>query len=293
MPKNELHPAKPTAVLKFGGAALSSIEQFSKIAEFIEKVSIAKLTPVAVITSAMAGVTNELISYADQIEQPKLDASKQATPRLLCHREQDLLISSGDRISASLLAIALNRRGVLAQSFTGSQAGIITTTDHSIAKILEIKPWRVEKAQNSGVLPVIAGFQGVSTDLDVTTLGRGGSDITAVAIAIAMKAQSVAFFKDVPGLYPSDPKKTKPNSLEPLREISYEKALELIQPPTYAIHPRAIKLAMKHEIPIFFGSFSDVDCFPGTTIGPSCTSSSSTDEAAIQGRALQASGYEA
>lgn len=266
----------PTAVFKFGGAALSSIEQFSKIAEFVEKVSEKKLQPVAVITSAMAGVTNELLSYANQVANSHSKSSDQKAPHLLCHREQDLLVSSGDRISASLMAIALNKRGILAQSFTGSQAGIITTTQHSDAKIIEIKPWRIKKALESGVLPVVAGFQGVSTELDVTTLGRGGSDITAVAMAIAMGAQSVAFFKDVPGLYAKDPKQapkkastsTPEETLTPLRELSYEEALELMRPPTYAIHPRAIKLAMKHQILLYFGGFSHIDHFPGTTIGP-------------------------
>ena len=256
---------KPTAILKFGGAAFECIEKFAHIASLIDTKISHQFTTRAIVTSAMSGVTSNLISLAQQVSPTTSTPGTSTESRSLCHREHDLLVSSGDRISASLLSIALNGRGVSAQSFTGSQAGIITTTDHSSAKIITIKPWRLKKALEESIIPIVAGFQGVSTALDVTTLGRGGSDISAVALAVALETECVAFFKDVPFLYPKDPKEsTQPQA--PFHKLSYDSALSLMRSATCAIHPRAIKLAKAHGIKLYFGSFNNIDRYPGTII---------------------------
>lgn len=190
----------------------------------------------------MGKMTDDLLSLSSQImaKPPK--------------REQDMLISVGERISMSLLAMVLLRNGHDAISFTGSQAGIITCARHTDAKILNVKPKRVIPHLEAGKIVIIAGFQGVSSLGEVTTLGRGGSDTTAVALAIAFKADIVEFYKDVTGIYTSDPK-TDSNA-EYLPSLTYQEALLIIEKSKRkVIHPRAIKLALKNNIPLFVGSF--------------------------------------
>ncbi len=149
---------------------------------------------VVVVVSAMGKFTDDLIRLAD-------DVSPTRPPR-----ELDMLLTAGERISMALVSMALGARGVESASFTGSQAGIITDTDHTRAKILEMRPDRIREALDAGLVPVVAGFQGVSTDRDITTLGRGGSDVTAVALAAALKADVCEIYTDVTGVFSADPR---------------------------------------------------------------------------------------
>lgn len=151
----------------------------------------------------------------------------------------------------ALLAMALNRPAV---SFTGSQSGIITTDDHSDAYILDVTPYRIKEALEEGKVVIVAGFQGVSRQKEITTLGRGGSDTTAVALAVALGAESVIFYKDVPAVYSSDPKQCP--EATPYQFLSYDEALSIASVGHAVVHPRAIMLASKNHLPLHVRSFT-------------------------------------
>ncbi len=172
---------------KYGGTSVADSERIAAVADHVAR-TVRAGNQVVVVVSAMGKTTDELIHLADQV-------SKTQTPR-----EMDMLLSAGERISMSLLCLALADLGVHAISFTGSQAGIITDTSHMKAKILDIKADRLRKAIEEGKVPVVAGFQGVSTSKDVTTLGRGGSDTTAVALAATLGASVCEIYTDVSGV---------------------------------------------------------------------------------------------
>ena len=175
-----------------------------------------------------------------------------------------MLISSGERVSMALLAMALEERSVPAISLTGSQSGIITCSFHSEALIEEVRPVRILQHLSEGKVVIVAGFQGVSRTKEVTTLGRGGGDTSAVALGVSLGASHVEFYKDVKGVYAMDPKKWP--SAELFSQLSYEKALML---PDSVLHKRAIALAMKNQIPLHVLSFLEENrsAFPGTWIG--------------------------
>src|ERR1019366_4502043 len=183
----------PMVVQKFGGTSVGDADRIRAVADHIARTR-REGRDVVVVVSAMGKTTDDLIRLADSVSgsQPP--------------REYDMLVSAGERITAPALCMALAGLGVEARSFTGSQAGIITDTDHTRAKILEIRPDRLREALDSGLVPVVAGFQGVSTDKDVTTLGRGGSDVTAVALAAALKADVCEIYTDVTGVFTADPR---------------------------------------------------------------------------------------
>jgi len=190
----------------------------------------------------MGDMTNQLISLAKAVHP---------NPPM---REYDMLVSVGERISISLLAMALARIGKEAVSFTGSQSGIITTKEHCEAKIIDVRPKRLNAHLELGKCVIVAGFQGVSEQKEITTLGRGGSDTTAVALGLSLSAEKVEFYKDVTHLFDADPKKCLTAS--PFKSISYEKALEIVRKTGGQIlHPRAIKLAEKNKMPLHIRSF--------------------------------------
>ncbi len=237
-----------TIILKFGGAAFASPDCFEKVASLI----IAKKTEydrVAVVVSAMGGVTHQLDTLAQQVNtQPP-------------QREYDMLLSVGERISGSLLAMALHAKGQEAISFTGSQAGIITCERHGEARIIDVKPHRILEHLNDGKIVIVAGFQGVSHDKkNITTLGKNGSDITAVALAVAFGA-SVEFYKDVSGIFLEDPKKNSRTSL--LKTLSYDQALEIVSNGAQVLHERSLLLAKKNVIKLLVRSF---DSESGTVV---------------------------
>lgn len=230
-------------VLKLGGAALADLACFDRASKIIK--AKAKNYSVCVVVSAMQGVTDELLQLAKKIDP---------SPVL---RELDMLLSAGEVFSMSLLAIALQKEGVKAISLTGEQAGITTSSEHGHAKILDVHKERLVKELDSGNVVIVAGFQGVSKKKEITTLGRGGSDITAVALAIALCCKTVEFYKDVKGIYSLDPKVY--SNAELLGDISYERAIEITKNQNKIIHPRSIALAAAHQITLHLLSFFDPD----------------------------------
>jgi len=242
-----------TLVMKFGGASLATPNHFLHVAKCIkEKFQSEKR--LIIVVSAMGQMTDEL-----------MDLAKQVSPTPL-KREQDMLISVGERISMSLLAMALADQEVEAISLTGSQSGIITSEHHLEAHITAVRPMRLKRHLEEGKAVIVAGFQGVSQDKEITTLGRGGSDTTAVALGIALGAEKVEFYKDVAGFYEEDPKKAAEASL--FSHLSYQKALSLSEKGSSPLHPRSIFLASKNGIPLHVLSFREDErrLFPGTNI---------------------------
>lgn len=227
-------------VMKFGGASVAKPESFSKIANLI-KTKLAEDSRIAVVISAMGNTTDQLLQLAFQVHPEP--------PR----RELDMMISTGERISISLLAMALNQIGIEAVSFTGSQSGIITDEDHSNAKIITVRPARLFPVLEKGCVAIVAGFQGVSRKGEITTLGRGGSDTTAVALAAALQAPCVEFYKDVRGVFSEDPKLFPEAQF--FSELSYKQAFELMQKGAKILHPRCISLAEKNGIVLSIQSF--------------------------------------
>lgn len=237
-------------VMKFGGAAVATPEHFSQIADLI----IARLeshSRIIVVVSAMGKTTDQLIELAKQVNPDP--------PR----REYDMLVSVGERISISLLAMALAKKNKQAVSFTGSQSGIITSDTHTEAKIIEVRPHRLMENLDMGRIVIVAGFQGVSRKGEITTLGRGGSDTSAVALGIAFKAE-VEFYKDVPGIFAEDPKKNREAEFYP--KLGYSEALDIVNKGAKILHPRSIMLAEKNRIPLQIRSFQETDSFRKTLI---------------------------
>jgi len=205
---------------------------------------------VAVVVSAMAGETNRLLALAHELTP---------TPK---QRELDALLATGEEVSAALLAIELNRRGVVAYSFNGAQAGFRTDRAHSRARIQEIQASHLLRHMRRGHVPVVTGFQGVTPEGDVTTLGRGGSDTSAVALAIALKADRCDIYTDVDGVYTTDPR-IEPKARK-IDRISYEEMLEMASLGAKVLQTRSVELAMRYQMPIHLrSSFEDV---PGTMV---------------------------
>jgi aspartate kinase len=245
-----------TLIMKFGGAAVATPEQFSKIADII--IEKRKNYPrLVIVVSAMGQTTNQLIDLAKQVHP--------SPPQ----REYDMLISVGERISMSLLAMALCHKGVDAVSFTGSQSGILTCDNHTNAQIIDVRPFRLEECLNRGQIVIVAGFQGISPKKDITTLGRGGSDTSAVALGVALNAHQVEFYKDVKGVFDSDPKVDERATL--FTTLSYQAALDIVNCGAKVLHGRAIQLAQKNGLPLLVRSFISSDQHvEGTWIIDSC-----------------------
>lgn len=226
-------------VKKFGGTSLATSSHIMHQARKVRD-EINKGNQVIIIVSAMNKTTDELGVLASQIStQPNT-------------REMDMLLTSGERISMSLFAMALNAFQVKSCSFTGSQVGIITTGDHNNARIIRIKGQRLEEALNKGITPVIAGFQGVSEDKEITTLGRGGSDTTAAAVAAYMKADICEIYTDVDGVYSADPRIVY--NAKYIDAISYDEMLVMAHLGSRVLHPRAVEIARHFKIPLFVKS---------------------------------------
>jgi len=241
-----------TLVMKFGGAATATPMHFNRIAEIIIQKH-QEFSRIVIVVSAMGQTTDQLIELSKSIHP--------FPPQ----REYDMLISVGERISISLLAMALCRQNKNAISFTGSQSGIITCSNHSNAQILDIRPYRIADCLNLGKIVIVAGFQGVSQEKEITTLGRGGSDTSAVALGIALNAQHVEFYKDVKGVFNEDPKKNL--QAVQFEKLTYQQALNTINEGAKILHPRAILLAEKNGLPLHVRSFMSSDeNFKGTWV---------------------------
>lgn len=236
-------------VQKYGGTSVGSIERIKAVARRVRKVSDEGHTVVMVV-SAMSGETDKLIDLARQVSDNPDE------------REMDMLLSSGERISAALTALAIRATGLKAQSFTGRQVGIVTDTAHTKARIEKVSAERVRDAIGEGIIPVVAGFQGISETSDVTTLGRGGSDLTAVAIAAALKADICEIYTDVEGVYTTDPG-VVPEARK-LDRISYDEMLELASLGAKVLQSRSVEFAKKYGVPLSVrSSFNDN---PGTFV---------------------------
>ncbi|MDZ4660917.1 MAG: aspartate kinase [Pseudomonadota bacterium] len=226
-------------VQKYGGSSLKTAREVHSVADRIQSLHSHGLS-IVVVVSAMGNTTNELIDLAFQV-----------SPRPL-QRELDMLLTTGERVSMSLLSMALNDRSVPAISFTGSQAGVITNESHNNAQIVEIKPLRVKQALEQKKVVVLAGFQGVTQESkEVTTLGRGGSDTTAVAMAAHFSADRCEILKDVDGVYSADPKIVKTARLIPM--MSYQHLSEMTFWGSKVLHHRAADLALQLKVPLYVG----------------------------------------
>ncbi len=233
---------KTILVTKFGGAALKELENFSRVAEIVLSRK-KEFDVVVVVISAMWKMTDQLTELAKKVSK--------SPPK----REQDMLLTVGERISMSLLAMVIEDMGERAASFTGSQAGIITNCEHSDASIIDVRPHRLIPHLDGSKFVVVAGFQGVSQKGDITTLGRGGSDTTAVALATALNAKKVEFYKDVDGVYEKDPKYCP--EARHIPRLSYEEAISIIESAEKKLlHPRALKMAKDNAIPLEIISFN-------------------------------------
>lgn len=206
-----------------------------------------------VVVSAMGKSTNQLLELAAEVSPTHHKAHK---------RELDMLLTAGERISMALLSMALKDLGHDAVSFTGSQSGIITSEEHGEAQIKEIRPIRIQQSLNEGKVVIVAGFQGVNENKDVTTLGRGGSDTTAVALGSHFNASCVYIYTDVDGVYDSDPNNNP--AARKLKELSYSTALEMAENGAKVLHPDCIRWAQKRETPVrVLSSFFEGDEAPG------------------------------
>lgn len=244
---------KPILVMKFGGASVATPEHFSRIADLI--ISRLKEYPrIVTVVSAMGNTTDQLIVLAKQVNPDP--------PR----REYDMLVTVGERISIALLAMALSAKSQQAVSFTGSQSGIITSNCHTDARIIEVRPHRILPVVQNGKIAIVAGFQGVSKAGEITTLGRGGSDTTAVALGIALGSTRVEFYKDVPGVFSEDPKRCSSACM--YTQLSHAQALEIVLKGAKVLHPRCIQLAEKNKIMLKVRSFhEEANQTAGTVIG--------------------------
>jgi aspartate kinase len=222
-------------VQKFGGTSVGSVERIQHVAtRVIQEVS--RGNQVVVVVSAMGKTTDELVGLANQLTK---NPSK---------REMDMLLTTGEQISISLLAMALQAKGYDAVSLTGWQAGIKTESIHGNARIVDIESQSIRKFLDEGKIVIVAGFQGVSLESSITTLGRGGSDTTAVAIAASLQAEKCDIYTDVTGVYTTDPRYIK--TARKLHSVSYDEMLELANLGAGVLHPRAVEFAKNYAIPL-------------------------------------------
>ncbi|MEU7139239.1 aspartate kinase [Nocardia sp. NPDC046473] len=237
-------------VQKYGGSSVATAERIRRVAERIVETKKAG-HDVVVVCSAMGDTTDELLDLAQQVAP--------APPA----REMDMLLTSGERISNALVAMAIHSLGAEARSFTGSQAGVITTGAHGNAKIIDVTPGRLRQALDDGQIVLVAGFQGVSQDSkDVTTLGRGGSDTTAVALAAALEADVCEIYTDVDGVFTADPR-IVPDA-QRLEQVSYEEMLELAACGAKVLMLRCVEYARRYNVPVHVrSSYTDK---PGTYV---------------------------
>jgi aspartate kinase len=257
----------PVIVQKYGGSSVVSTERIQAVADRVVRAK-EEGFDVLVVVSAMGDTTDDLLAMAHTIT---------AAPQ---PRELDMLLTSGERIAMALLAIAINARGSRAASYTGSQAGIITDTDHGRAKIVEIRPTRIKESLEAGNVVIVAGFQGLSNAYEITTLGRGGSDTTAVAMAAALGADACEIYTDVEGVFTADPR------LEPKARkvdlLSYEEMLELAASGAKVLASRSVEYARRHGVRVHVrSSFADE---PGTWVRE--VTESDMEQALIAGVAL-------
>ena len=234
---------KQLVVQKYGGSSVANPERIKGVAKRVASYKKAG-NDVVVVVSALGDTTDELIKLANQINESPSE------------REMDMLMSTGEQISVSLLAMALHKIGQKAISFTGAQVGILTDSSHTRARIIDISTKRITEQLAEGQIVIVAGFQGMNPNQDITTLGRGGSDLTAVALAKVLKADVCEIYTDVKGVYTADPRLVKDAQI--INSISYEEMLEMASLGAQVMQARSVEVAGKFDIPIHVrSSFSD------------------------------------
>jgi aspartate kinase len=254
-------------VQKFGGSSVSDAESIKRVAARIAATKRSGQS-VVVVVSAMGDTTDELIDLANQVS-PMPNG-----------RELDMLLTAGERISMALLAMAISNLGLEARSFTGSQAGIITTSTHGRARVIDVTPGRIKEALDEGAIAIVAGFQGIAQDTkDITTLGRGGSDTTAVALAAALDADVCEIYTDVDGVFSADPRIVP--AARKLKSVTYEEMLELAASGAKVLHLRCVEYARRFNLPIHVrSSFSNLE---GTWVVKDQPEGGSMEQAIISG----------
>jgi len=254
-------------VQKFGGSSVADAESIKRVAARIAATKRSGQS-VVVVVSAMGDTTDELIDLANQVS-PMPNG-----------RELDMLLTAGERISMALLAMAISNLGLEARSFTGSQAGIITTSTHGRARVIDVTPGRIKEALDEGAIAIVAGFQGIAQDTkDITTLGRGGSDTTAVALAAALEADVCEIYTDVDGVFSADPRIVK--AARKLKSVTYEEMLELAASGAKVLHLRCVEYARRFNLPIHVrSSFSNLE---GTWVVKDQPEGGSMEQAIISG----------
>ena len=240
---------KGLIVQKFGGSSVANVERIQNVAKRVVSYH-KKGFDLVVMVSALGDTTDELVELAAKINTEPSE------------REMDMLLSTGEQISVALLAMAIDKLGFEAISFTGSQVGIITDTSHTRARIIKINADRIKEALKKGKIVIVAGFQGVNLNQDITTLGRGGSDLTAVALAKELAADECEIYTDVEGVYTTDPR-IEPRARK-IHEITYDEMLEMASLGAQVMQARSIEVAKKFNVPIHVrSSFNER---PGTMI---------------------------
>lgn len=239
-------------VQKFGGTSVASIERIEHVARRIIKVK-NEGHDVVVVVSAMGHETDRLVELAEEVNYQGLDA----------RREMDVLLSTGEQVTISLLSMMLMKHGVKAESVLGRQANILTDKEHTRARILDIDAGFLKSKVSEGVIPVVAGFQGTDDSGNITTLGRGGSDTTAVALAAVLDADECQIYTDVEGVFTTDPRVVE--GARCLKEITFEEMLELASLGSRVLHTRAVEFASKYQVPLRVLSSFNEDS-PGTLI---------------------------
>jgi aspartate kinase len=261
------HSAMGLIVQKFGGSSVADAESIKRVAARIASTKRSGQS-VVVVVSAMGDTTDELIDLANQVSP-------------MPHgRELDMLLTAGERISMALLAMAISNLGLEARSFTGSQAGIITTSTHGRARVIDVTPGRIKEALDEGAIAIVAGFQGIAQDTkDITTLGRGGSDTTAVALAAALEADVCEIYTDVDGVFSADPRIVP--AARKLKSVTYEEMLELAASGAKVLHLRCVEYARRFNLPIHVrSSFSNLE---GTWVVKDQPEGGSMEQAIISG----------
>lgn len=226
---------KGLVVQKYGGSSVANVERIQKVAQRVVNYS-KKGYSLVVVVSALGDTTDELVELADKINPHPSE------------REMDMLLSTGEQISVALLAMAIHKLGRRAISFTGSQVGIITDTSHTRARIIKINDNKIKAELKNGNIVIVAGFQGVTLNQDITTLGRGGSDLTAVALAKELKADTCEIYTDVEGIYTTDPR-IEPRAKK-IKAITYDEMLEMASLGAQVMQARSIEVAKKFDVPL-------------------------------------------
>jgi len=240
---------KGLIVQKFGGSSVANVERIQNVAKRVVSYR-KKGYDLVVVVSALGDTTDELIELANKVNTEA------------CEREMDMLLSTGEQISVALLAMAIHKLGQEAISFTGAQVGIITDSSHTRARIIKINADKIKEELRKGRIVIVAGFQGVTLNQDITTLGRGGSDLTAVALAKELKAMECEIYTDVEGIYTTDPRVE--HRAKKIREITYDEMLEMASLGAQVMQSRSIEVAKKFDVAIHVrSSFSNN---PGTKI---------------------------